>query len=464
MTVTEKENHVVFFSGGLGSYATALRVIEKHGTDNLSLLFTDTLIEDQDLYRFIIETAGHFFNTDKDKVAKLAERALNIAKTEEDQHKRKDELEQLRLDSNETIPQLIWLSDHKDPWDIFFHQKYLGNSRIAQCSHLIKQVLSKKYIKKNFDPENTTLYLGIDWTEEHRTKAPTKNWLPYKVEFPMCEEPYVNKIDIVKELVKANIDVPRLYAMNFAHNNCLQGEEKFITFDGVKTFKETVGQKVKVLGEGGNWQDANIQSFGVQEIWNLTVKKGLQTKIIKTTKDHRWFKQNSKIREMKLTRELAPGDTLSHMHPKSHSSVKPSPLYNTKDGWVVESVEPAGYEEEVFCAVVPNGHAFTLEGYIFTLNCGGFCVRAGQGHFANLLEQNRPLYLYHEMREQEIRELIGKDVAMMRKQKKGVRFSYTLKDLRIDLEGGNNEEVDMTDIGGCGCFVTEEEEAMEAVQ
>ena len=49
--------HVVMFSGGAGSWMTAKRVAEKHGTDNLILLFADTLIEDEDLYRFLDEAA-----------------------------------------------------------------------------------------------------------------------------------------------------------------------------------------------------------------------------------------------------------------------------------------------------------------------------------------------------------------------------------------------------------------------
>lgn len=126
--------------------------------------------------------------------------------------------------------------------------------------------------------------------------------------------------------------------------------------------------------------------------------------------------------------------------------------------WTVVSIEETEAIEEVYCAVVPDGHAFTLDGNIFTGNCGGFCVRGGQGHFANLLKHNRDLFLYHEQREQDIRELIGKDVSILRKQRKGVRFNYTLRDLRHDIEGGNEEEVEMTDIGGCGCFVTDDGE------
>lgn len=50
--------HVVMFSGGAGSWAAAKRVAERHGTADLTLLFTDTLMEDEDLYRFLHEAAA----------------------------------------------------------------------------------------------------------------------------------------------------------------------------------------------------------------------------------------------------------------------------------------------------------------------------------------------------------------------------------------------------------------------
>lgn len=69
--------HVVMYSGGIGSWAAAKRVIEKRGTDNVILLFTDTMIEDEDLYRFLHET------------------------------------------SNQFGCELVWLSDGRDPWQVF---------------------------------------------------------------------------------------------------------------------------------------------------------------------------------------------------------------------------------------------------------------------------------------------------------------------------------------------------------
>jgi len=52
-----------------------------------------------------------------------------------------------------------------------------------------------------------------------------------------------------------------------------------------------------------------------------------------------------------------------------------SPKASARRGWVVRSVEPTDRVEEVYCAVVDHGHAFTLEDNILTSNCFG----CGQG-------------------------------------------------------------------------------------
>ena len=252
--------HIVFYSGGIGSWATAKRVISKYGKDDVILLFTDTLIEDEDLYKFIDET--------------VAELGVEFQR----------------------------LADGRTPFEVYRDVRFLGNSRLAPCSHKLKQDISKKWITENFKPDECILYLGIDWTEEHRTKAPIKNWHPYKVEFPMCEEPYLSKDDLFEELARLNIEMPRLYKLGFSHNNC-----------------------------------------------------------------------------------------------------------------------------------------------------GGFCCRAGQGHFARLLEQMPERFAEYEAKEEELRQYLGKDVSMMKKNRNKVTYPYTLRQLREDIEA--KKEVDMTDIGGCGCMV-----------
>lgn len=300
------ENRIVFFSGGSGSWAVADRVRKAHGTDGLFLLFTDTLIEDNDLYRFIIETSAEIYGIASERVDTLIRRATDLMIVHTDMDARKTELEALRIDTIAEIPSLLWLSEQRDVWDVFNESNFLGNSRIAPCSAQLKQRMARRYVREHFNAEDTVLYLGIDWTEEHRTVGPRDNWAPYPVMFPLCDEPYVNKIDIMRDLDAIKIDPPLLYAMGFSHNNC-----------------------------------------------------------------------------------------------------------------------------------------------------GGFCVRAGQGHFANLLEKNRELYLYHESREREFIDRTDKDVSILKRVRKGVPIRLTLETLRKELESSRQQEIDFDDIGGCGCFVDE---------
>ena len=63
---------------------------------------------------------------------------------------------------------------------------------------------------------------------------------------------------------------------------------------------------------------------------------------------------------------LVPGFFLLEEHRRRFSKAKPR---GKPDMWHVESVEPTNRVEEVFCAVVPKYHSFTLDGNILTSNC-----------------------------------------------------------------------------------------------
>jgi 3'-phosphoadenosine 5'-phosphosulfate sulfotransferase (PAPS reductase)/FAD synthetase len=88
-------------------------------------------------------------------------------------------------------------------------------------------------------------------------------------------------------------------------------------------------------------------------------------------------------------------------------------------------------------------------------NCGGFCVRGGQAHFKTLLEQNPERYAYHEAKEQEMRDFLGKDVSILRDRKGGTVKPLPLTVLRKRIEDESGQ-VDEFDFGGCGCFVDQE--------
>jgi len=166
------------FSGGIGSWATAKRVVERHGPDDVQLLFTDTLIEDEDLYRF------------------LPEAAENVG------------------------AELVWIKEGRDPWQVFFDKRFLGNHRVDSCSSVLKREMSRKWIEANCDPADTVLYLGIDWTEEHRFLRAVPHWKPYTLEAPLIQPPLLDKNQQIQWARSEGLEPCRLYGMGFPHANC----------------------------------------------------------------------------------------------------------------------------------------------------------------------------------------------------------------------------------------------------
>ena len=211
--------HIVFFSGGITSWKVAKDLVNNFGKENVILLFADTLIEDEDLYRFMIDAQEKLFEVDLSLVRKTLGKIKRIEK--DGVSVRKKVLKRASKINMKINKNFIWLIDGRTPFEIYEDHKYMGNSRIAMCSRVLKQEICRRYIKRRFKNHNeVTLYMGIDWTEVHRVESPKKNWLPYKVEFPLTREPYYSKDDLTLELKKDGIKIPRLYEFGFAHNNC----------------------------------------------------------------------------------------------------------------------------------------------------------------------------------------------------------------------------------------------------
>jgi hypothetical protein len=178
--------HVVMFSGGIGSWSAAKRVAAEHGTDDLVLLFTDVrgstddehIGEDPDTYRFVRDAAKNVGG------------------------------------------ELVWLQEGRDIWEVFKDSRFLGNSRLAPCSHNLKQKPAKQWIVDNTDPEDSIIYVGIDWSESHRLPAIERNYKPWVAKAPLTEPPYLEKQQMIDDAVAQGLEPPRLYSFGFSHNNC----------------------------------------------------------------------------------------------------------------------------------------------------------------------------------------------------------------------------------------------------
>lgn len=254
--------HVVMFSGGAGSWAAAKRVAERFGTDDLTLLFADTMIEDEDTYRFLDEAAANVGGT------------------------------------------LVKIADGRTPWEVFFDRRFMGNSRIDPCSEILKRKLLDKWRDEHCDPENTTIHLGIDITENHRLNRVRERTAPWRYDAPLIWKPYIVRCEVFDWLAREGLKRPRLYDLGFGHGNC-----------------------------------------------------------------------------------------------------------------------------------------------------GGFCVKAGVGQFVRLLKTMPERFAYHEEREREFREFIGKDVSILTVTTDGVKRPLTLTELRERHERQECGQLDLFDEGGCGCAI-----------
>ncbi|MDD9312667.1 phosphoadenosine phosphosulfate reductase family protein [Cytobacillus firmus] len=216
------QNHIIFFSGGKSSFSAADYVKTQFSEDNIVLYFTDTLWEDEDLYRFIYEAS--------------------------------DKLE---------LPMLIH-SRGITPAQLMVQQKFMANNRVGTCSKELKMKVSSQYLKKGIVPEvekwhnkqflkaedfitGAILYFGIGFEEMHREGPIRANWKPFEVKMPLIE----NIIDNDAILARYGIRQPRMYDMQFSHNNCKgrcvkagQGHFKNLLMKDEKTFIELMEQEI----------------------------------------------------------------------------------------------------------------------------------------------------------------------------------------------------------------------------
>lgn len=165
----------ISLSGGLASAANALLAYE--AGEPMVMWFADTTIEDDDLYRFIYDIER-----------------LNIGP-------------------------IVRLKDGRDPWDVFVDTDYIGNSRTAPCSRILKTELIDRHLAMFAAPDDPVV-IGFGYDEPERQERASARWAPRPVRSLIAEQRLSG--GAVEELVcgKYNIRKPRLYDMGFIHNNC----------------------------------------------------------------------------------------------------------------------------------------------------------------------------------------------------------------------------------------------------
>lgn len=183
--------HVVNFSFGESSWATAKIVVQKYGAENVILLFADVRNEDEDTYAWG-EAA-----------------AANVG------------------------ARLVRIADGRTPWDVFFDEGMMGSTRADLCSRILKRELLDKWYIENCDPSDVTRYIGLNSEEADRFcrwDAKGKRWRGalhsfaergWLVRAPLCERgTMLSAGEVSAWREREGLWQQRLYREGFPHANC----------------------------------------------------------------------------------------------------------------------------------------------------------------------------------------------------------------------------------------------------
>ncbi len=250
--------HVCHISGGVTSWAAAKLVAQEYGTEKLLCLFADTYFEDEDSYRFIVESTANIYGVPVS--AKLVELACKVpTHGEGTSDDRKLYLIALAKVAQQEINGLIWIAEGRNPWEVFADEKFLGNSRIDPCSRVLKRQFLDRWVMDNV-PEDATHYVGFDYEEGHRAGPLRKifNERGQVVKFPLLDN-LKSKIGAMEWLASEGIKRPKLYDIGLSHNNCgglcvKQGQKGYniILKEMPKRFVFAVREEKKMRDQLGN--------------------------------------------------------------------------------------------------------------------------------------------------------------------------------------------------------------------
>lgn len=231
--------HLSTFSLGGGTWLTAnvvQRELVRPG-DEHRLVFTDTLYEDADAYRFGLQGALQIFGRKANWIpaaedfpdyrvgpdVAIEDYAGNPAW--------RSFLAELRDHAATAIPELVWLVEGRDPWEVYRDERFLGNSRLDPCSKFIKRETLDTWVSANCDPAETVIYFGIGTGEKHRFEA----WDEKRQKLTGIKPRWAAKgwtvaaplIDRVEGdtnptwyMRNAGIEPSRNYGLGYQHDNC----------------------------------------------------------------------------------------------------------------------------------------------------------------------------------------------------------------------------------------------------
>ncbi|OHC96418.1 MAG: hypothetical protein A2792_00285 [Sphingomonadales bacterium RIFCSPHIGHO2_01_FULL_65_20] len=227
------------FSAGDGSMRAALIDRARHPRAEFGLVFTDGLYEDADAYRYLIEGAAHVLGRHLSWVPSADDfpdyRVSEDTPIEEYRGNAEWRafLRDLRARTVDALPELQWLVEGRDPWEVFRDNAFLGNDNVDLCSRVLKREMADKWRTANchrigelYGPPDY-FAVGIGEHEAHRfddgqgggigPRNLADGWLYHA---PLLTDPADFPSLFFAPLEQIGPKPPRLYGMGYMHNNC----------------------------------------------------------------------------------------------------------------------------------------------------------------------------------------------------------------------------------------------------
>ena len=178
--------NIVSVSSGASSAVCAKRVIDRYGRENVHLVFADTLIEDTDNYRFLVDIKKFFGGA------------------------------------------ILRLSEGRSPYDLFEDENIIPNNMFAPCTIKLKTELIELYAKSLIPDFDVTMHIGFDYKDKRprpnkpngRLDTPIERWnkIGVEVEYPLLWQPV--EYNPLKTLFEMGIEPPDMYSKGYSHANC----------------------------------------------------------------------------------------------------------------------------------------------------------------------------------------------------------------------------------------------------
>lgn len=208
-------NYVISLSSGLSSAVMAEIVLRRH--PGAYVVFMDTLVEDEDNYRFLDEWLEVF-----------------------------------------EAQRFVRLSDGRTPQEVWEEKQILPNQKIAPCTVELKIKPFRNWLETLSG--DTTVCIGFDYDEAHRCNKCTKayNEAGYAVAYPLIdwEIPARSYVDICRE--EWGIKPPVMYEQGYSHANC----GGCCCKQGIGDWLRTLKHRPDRFDSSEQWEEAARQRHG----------------------------------------------------------------------------------------------------------------------------------------------------------------------------------------------------------